>query len=101
MSPPPVVDDAGPDAEPLRDLPRSDQIFGRCTVDANGEPFISTTSTDAGGAILRVTHPIWLETGTPLDGLHSVIGLTMRFASGAATDLHLTPLRHAAGEWPT
>lgn len=72
----------------------------RSTRDADGSPFIRLTSSDASKVFLRPTHPVWLATGTPLDGLHIVVGYTFHFAGGASCDLSLIPIRWSAGMWP-
>lgn len=72
----------------------------RCTRDRGASPFIRLTSVDATGVFLRLTHPIWVDTGTPLDGLHVLVGYTMNLAPEAASDLSLTPVRWSAGYWP-
>ena len=72
----------------------------RCTRDIDGIPFIRVSSMEATNVTLRITYPVWLDTGTPLDGLHLVVGYTMTLASGAACDLSLTPIRSDAGCWP-
>jgi hypothetical protein len=72
----------------------------RCTRDADGSPFIRVTSVEGADVFLRVTYPVWLDTGTPLDGLHLLIGYTMYVAGGALSDLSLTPMSWSAGCWP-
>jgi hypothetical protein len=72
----------------------------RCTRSPDGSPFIRVTSTSASEVVLRLTYPVWLETGTPLDGLHLLVGYTMTLAPGASSDLSLTPIRWSAGTWP-
>jgi hypothetical protein len=57
------------------------------------------TSATANHFFLRTTYPVWLDTGTPLDGLHILVGYTMTLAPGAASDLSLTPIRWSAGYW--
>jgi hypothetical protein len=71
----------------------------RCTHSDDGSPFIRVTSAAAIPAMLRLTHPVWLDTGTPLDGLHLLIGYTMTVAPVAGDDLRLTPIRWSAGCW--
>lgn len=73
----------------------------RCTHDDDGSPFIRVTSTSASEVFLRLTYPIWLDTGTPLDGLHLLIGITMTLGPASACDLSLTPIRWSAGLWST
>lgn len=72
----------------------------RCTRDSDANPFIRVTSVSATSVFLRLTHPIWVNTGTPLDGLHVLVGYTTNLASQAASDLSLTPVRWSAGYWP-
>lgn len=72
----------------------------RCTHAEDGSPFIRLASTAASLPLLRITYPVWLQTGTPLDGLHLLIGSTMTIGPGAASDLSLTPIRWSAGCWP-
>lgn len=73
----------------------------RCTRATDGSPFIRLTSRAVEFAVLRLTYPVWLDTGTPLDGLHLLIGHTMSLVSaGGSDDLSLTPIRWSAGCWP-
>jgi len=72
----------------------------RCTFDDGGAPFVRLTSTDFGAWVFRLTHPIQVAVGLPLDGLYNLVGFTMAFASGAANDFSLVPLSWAAGQWP-
>ena len=72
----------------------------RCSRQADGSPLIRLTSAEASNMLLRVTYPVWLDTGTPLDGLHVVVGYTMRLDPNAASDLILLPIRWSARAWP-
>jgi hypothetical protein len=72
----------------------------RCTPATDASPFIRVTSIKATSVFLRPTHPIWLETRTPLDGLYLLVGYSMNLAPGAASDLSLTPITWSAGYWP-
>jgi hypothetical protein len=71
----------------------------RCTYSADGNPLIRVTSAAAIPAYLRLTYPVWLDTGTPLDGLHLLIAHTITLAPVAGDDLSLTPIRWSAGRW--
>lgn len=73
----------------------------RSTRDGDGSPFIRVTSTEATEVVLRQTYPVWIDTSTPLDGLHLLVGFTMMLSAGAASDLSLVPIRWSAGRWPT
>jgi hypothetical protein len=72
----------------------------RCTRDAEGSPFIRVTSAEATNVVLRLTYPVWIDTNTPLDGLHLLVGYTMTLSAGAASDVSLVPIRWSAGQWP-
>lgn len=72
----------------------------RSTVDFDGSPFIRLTSHQDTHALLRLTNPVMLRTGTPLDGLYVVVGQTMHLGNAASCDLSLVPLRWSASQWP-
>ncbi len=72
----------------------------RCTYASDGSPSIRVSSREATSLFLGVTHPVWLDTGTPLDGLHMLVAYTINLSPGAASDLSLTPIRWSAGCWP-
>jgi hypothetical protein len=74
----------------------------RYTRSPDGSPFIRLTPAEGEDLpLLRLTHPVWLNTGTPLDGLHVLVGYSMRFGGALSADLSLTPIRWSAGEWPS
>lgn len=70
------------------------------TRSTDGSPSLRVTSTATAVFSLRLTYPVWLATGTPLDGLYLVVAYTMRLFPGAAEDLRLTPITWSAGCWP-
>lgn len=72
----------------------------RCTRSDVGSPFIRVSTENATNDFLRCTHPVRLETGTPLDGVHTLVGYTMAFASATTIDLSLEPISWFAGLWP-
>jgi hypothetical protein len=55
----------------------------------DGERQISFTVEQGEAALLRPTRPVWVELGTPLDGLYWVKHHTFAFASGQQDDLTL------------
>lgn len=71
----------------------------RCTTAPDRSPFIRLTSQDA-DPLLRVTHPVRLAMGLPLDGVYSLVGYTFHLAEDASNDCSLVPLSWAAGQWP-
>lgn len=72
----------------------------RCTIDDAEGPFVRLTSTNAAAAFLRLTHPVQIAMGLPLDGTYNLVGYTMTLAPDAASDFSLVPLGWAAGQWP-
>jgi hypothetical protein len=72
----------------------------RCAPSDDEGPLVHVTAIDPLLALLRPTNPIWLATGTPLDGLFLTMGYTLSLAVLESHDLSLRPIRWSAGEWP-
>jgi hypothetical protein len=69
-----------------------DQTAGPVTeraVDGSRHVFVTVT-TDA-AALVRPTHPVWLQSGSPFDGLYVVQGHTFAFAGSEENDFKLEP----------
>jgi hypothetical protein len=58
----------------------------------DGERRLDLTVRDQNFALIRPTHPVWLELGTPLDGLYIVERHTLAMGATAENDLGLSPL---------
>ncbi|HEX6394677.1 MAG TPA: hypothetical protein VFZ97_14675 [Acidimicrobiales bacterium] len=71
----------------------------RLRPDKNGIPVIRITTAQPAVVMSRPTHPIWLKSGTPLDGLWLIEGYTMNLGA-LSNDFSLTPLRWFAESWP-
>ena len=56
----------------------------------NGERRLDLTVRDQGFALIRPTHPVWLELGTPLDGLYIVERHTLAVGGTEESDLGLS-----------
>jgi hypothetical protein len=56
------------------------------------ERHLDLTLRDEGAALFRPTHPVWLQLGSPLDGLYFVDRHTVAFAGGEENDLGLIAL---------
>jgi hypothetical protein len=54
-----------------------------------GERHLDMTVTSDSTALLRPTHPVWLQLGTPLDGLYLVERHTLAFGGREENDLGL------------
>ena len=73
----------------------------RCTFEEDGGPCIRLTALDDFVAATRLTHPVLLDVGVPVDGLYTVLGYGLSFAQTRGfVDLSLVPLRWAEGRWP-
>ena len=60
-------------------------------VDGSRHVFVSVTADEA-AALVRPTHPIWLQSGSPFDGLYIVRGHTLSFGGSEQNDFELEPL---------
>lgn len=58
----------------------------------DGERRLDLTVRDQNFALIRPTHPVWLELGTPLDGLYIVERHTLAMGGSEENDLGLSPL---------
>jgi hypothetical protein len=54
-----------------------------------GERHIHLTTADQAAGFPRPSHPVWLNFGSPLDGLYFVLSYTIAIAGAAEADLHL------------
>jgi hypothetical protein len=58
----------------------------------DGERRLDLTVRDQNFAMIRLTHPVWLELGTPLDGLYNVERYTLAVGGTEEVDLALVSL---------
>ena len=112
-----VISEAYDDAEDLTDIVRSLRVYNRLITQViwtllglaeqvvparlsehkgaiidgvvDSERHISLTVTEAFAAFLRPTHPVWIEFGSPLDGLYFVERHTMAWSGSEEDDLGL------------
>jgi hypothetical protein len=87
----------------LHDLTVIRTCLGPVSCDATGsEPWVRLSlSDDESSLFLRITHPVVLDLGLPIDGIYNVAGYALSHADGTAIDLSLVSIRAAAGEWPS
>ncbi|MGI8758093.1 MAG: hypothetical protein ACR2K0_02175, partial [Acidimicrobiales bacterium] len=52
---------------------------------------VFVTVTTGAAALIRPTHPVWLQSGSPFDGLYVVRGHTFAFAGSEENDFELEP----------
>ena len=52
----------------------------RCTFEEDGGPCIRLTALDDFVAATRLTHPVLLDVGVPVDGIYTVLGYGLSFA---------------------
>ena len=73
----------------------------QCSSDRDGYPQIHLTTVGDQVVFPQPTYPLWLQLGTPLDGLHVVMGYAMNWNPATIScDLTITPLRASAKAWP-
>lgn len=74
------------------DLAVFEQTAGPVTERAvDGSRHVFITVTTGAAALVRPTHPVWLKSGSPFDGLYLVRGHTLAFGGSEENDFELEP----------
>ncbi len=79
-------------AEQVEPLRINEVVGGLADQMMDGRRLVHLTLSHPVARFLRPTHPVWVELGTPLDGLYMVVSHTLAFEGGSESDLGLWSL---------